>query len=105
MGWSSGTAPHLVERTKVKDAQHIDKWPLGLDASITPTPADASNVVQPLKSYVKSVGNAADLRNIGSEFLSEEGTPEGAGASVDLHRKRLEARARALELEMSSEED
>lgn len=40
LGWSSGTAPHLVEREKQPDGSHVVKaWPLGLDASYTPTPA------------------------------------------------------------------
>lgn len=48
LGWSSGTAPHLVEREPVsrKDgtlAQHITRWPLGLDASLTPKPAELRN--------------------------------------------------------------
>lgn len=45
MGWSSGTAPHLVERKKVGDSHEILKWPLGLDATITPTPAEPNNKV------------------------------------------------------------
>lgn len=51
MGWSSGTAPHLVERQPQGKATHITAWPLGLDASITPTPAEPRNAVMPLKSY------------------------------------------------------
>lgn len=39
MGWSTGTAVHLVARTAVGKSKHIDKWPLGLDFTITPTPA------------------------------------------------------------------
>lgn len=50
LGWSSGTAAHLVERTPVKGANHVDLWPLGLDASITPTPAEPRTQVIPLKS-------------------------------------------------------
>lgn len=56
-GWSSGTAAHLVDReTQPNGANWIRKWPLGLDASLTPTPAepDTSGVI-PLKSL--SVGN------------------------------------------------
>jgi HK97 family phage major capsid protein len=50
MGWSSGTAAHLVERKPVKGANHVACWPLGLDASITPTPAEPRTQVIPLKS-------------------------------------------------------
>jgi HK97 family phage major capsid protein len=50
LGWSSGTAPHLVDRKTVGNATEILKWPLGLDASLTPTPAEPRNKVTPLKS-------------------------------------------------------
>jgi len=52
MAWSSGTAPHLVERERVGKATRITRWPLGLDASITPTPAEPRNAVMPLKSLI-----------------------------------------------------
>ena len=50
LGWSSGTAPHLVDRKQVGNAWEITRWPLGLDASLTPTPAEPRNMVIPLKS-------------------------------------------------------
>jgi HK97 family phage major capsid protein len=50
LGWSSGTAPHLVDRVQVGNAQKITRWHLGLDASLTPTPAEPRNTVVPLKS-------------------------------------------------------
>ena len=53
MGLSSGTAPHLVEREPMGKAQHITRWPLGLDASITPIPAEPRTTVMPLKSYLE----------------------------------------------------
>ena len=53
LGWSSGTASHLVEfETKASGARWIKSWPLGLDASLTPTPAEPKNAVIPLKSIV-----------------------------------------------------
>ena len=51
LGWSSGTAPHLVIREKVGKSWHIKRWPLGLDASITPTPAEITNEVVSVKTY------------------------------------------------------
>ena len=53
MGWSSGTAPNLVSVDRSGKANHITQWPLGLDASLTPTPAEPSNVAMPLKTYAK----------------------------------------------------
>jgi HK97 family phage major capsid protein len=39
LGWSSGTLPNLVERQQVGKAYWVKSWPLGKDASLTPTPA------------------------------------------------------------------
>lgn len=49
VGWSSGTASHLVEVEETGKTCHIKRWPLGLDASLTPTPADPRQIV-PIKS-------------------------------------------------------
>jgi len=65
LGWSSGTAPHLVER----EGKHIARWPLGLDASLTPTPADPGNRAMPLKTWAESARNLKTLL---------EATPDGA---------------------------
>ncbi len=51
LGWSSGTASHLVERVPMKKATWIAKWPLGLDATLTPMPAEPRNEAIPLKSW------------------------------------------------------
>lgn len=62
LGWSSGTATHLVKRTLVSGkAYHIDSWPLGLDASMTPTPAAGpkETAVVPLKSYRQRAGGVS----------------------------------------------
>lgn len=50
LGWSSGTAGHLVERESMGKAYWIKTWLLGLDASLTPTPAEPRTSVVPLKS-------------------------------------------------------
>lgn len=52
LGWSSGTAEHLIESEKVGKAYWLKTWPLGLDASITPSPAEPRNAVLPLKSLL-----------------------------------------------------
>jgi len=54
MGLSSGTLPHLVERERVGGANRIKSWPLGKDASITPTPAEPRLLVMSLKSLAAS---------------------------------------------------
>ena len=50
LGWSSGTAAHLVERESKGKSTWIKKWPLGLDASLTPTPCEPRTLAEPLKS-------------------------------------------------------
>lgn len=51
LGLSSGTAAHLVVRERVTNkAAWIKQWPLGLDGSFTPTPAEPRTFAVPLKS-------------------------------------------------------
>lgn len=52
LGWSSGTASHLVERELVGKATWLKHWPLGADASLTHMPAEPRNKVIPLKSLL-----------------------------------------------------
>src|SRR3990170_2309725 len=70
MGWSSGTASHLVETEEIGKAIWLKSWPLGLDASLTPTPAEPRNMVIPLKSY---------LGVLQQQTNDAEGNAEGAG--------------------------
>jgi len=81
MGWSSGTAPNLVEIEQMANgSQWIKTWPLGLDASITPIPAEPRAVVMPLKSYLKFL-----------ETESAEG-PQREGVTRELERERERTR-------------
>ena len=66
LGWSSGTASHLVEYEEMGAARWIKRWPLGLDASLTPTPAEWRNTAIPLKSWTPT-------------NLDPEAAPEGGG--------------------------
>lgn len=50
LGLSSGTAGHLIIREPRGKGTYIRRWPLGLDASLTLTPADPFTTVMPLKS-------------------------------------------------------
>jgi hypothetical protein len=53
LGWSSGTAAHLVERVEQPNGSHwIKSWPLGLDASLTPTPCEPRTLAVSLKSLI-----------------------------------------------------
>lgn len=70
LGWSSGTAPHLVERKEVDGANQVMKWPLGLDATLSPIPAEPRIAAVAIKSLAipdfetmlgaKSVGMSAN---------------------------------------------
>ena len=70
LGWSSGTASHLVERKAQGNAQEITRWPLGLDASLTPTPAEPRNSATPIKSL--SIPSMLDLPETEQENRSAE---------------------------------
>ena len=57
LGWSTGAAGHLVKRTPMPNgANHVDQWIIA-EASLTPTPAEYRNVVQPIKSLALPVAN------------------------------------------------
>lgn len=86
LGWSSGTASHLVIREqKSNGANEIKKWPLGLDASLTPTPAEPRNDAVALKSvfslaeYVKTKGEQKPMnqetKGLFADCLAENMSP------------------------------
>jgi phage head maturation protease len=53
MGLSSGTASHLIRREKQANGSNkVLSWPLGLDASLTPTPAEPRTQAVALKSLL-----------------------------------------------------
>jgi 2'-5' RNA ligase len=71
LGWSSGTAPHLVSTKSVGKATEILSWQLGLDASLTPRPAEYRNrAVVPLKSIKSLLGQGDDSFSIKGIFES-----------------------------------
>jgi hypothetical protein len=61
MGWSSGTAGHLIERESYGKATWIKSWPLGLDDTLTPVPAEPRNTAMPLKSWQPEEWEDSDL--------------------------------------------
>lgn len=80
LGWSSGTAAYLVQRKPAGKAQHITRWPLGLDASLTPIPAEPKNIVVPFKSLFTP------------EVATEAAAPEDDGkSSAEAAEEALEA--------------
>ena len=80
MGWSTGTATHLVSREKIGQGWHIKKWPLGLDCTITPTPAGAMQGVN------------VSIKSIQTEILEiEEDSPESGNAGADQNKNTSQA--------------
>jgi hypothetical protein len=60
LGLSSGTASHLIRRQKLDNGTHkVLRWPLGLDASLTPTPADPRTTAGAIKSLADHVKGLA----------------------------------------------
>lgn len=75
LGWSSGTATHLTQYEPMENGgKHWKRWPLGLDASMTPIPADPDNGVFVVKNY--SQGNITmeneETEDIGTEVPNSE---------------------------------
>lgn len=70
LGWSSGSAPHLVERKRHGNGAHeVTSWPI-VEASLTPTPAEPRNGAVSLKSYATARAESAS-KNLFTEALSE----------------------------------
>jgi hypothetical protein len=88
LGWSSGTAPHLVERKSLEDGRHIvTKWPLGLDASYTPTPAGGLEMTT---AALKALAEAIDASPQANDPDPTETAPASAvKAAADGERERL----------------
>jgi hypothetical protein len=71
MGWSSGTAAHLVDREKKGNANFIKTWYLGLDASTTPRPCEPRTSVQSLKSYLDETEEPQTIKGLLNNKLNE----------------------------------
>lgn len=71
LGWSSGSAPHLVEREAVGKAFFIKSWPI-VEASLTPRPCEPRNRAMPLKSYAED----PEHKDFDEFFEGEESTPQ-----------------------------
>jgi hypothetical protein len=111
LGLSSGTAPHLIERKAEGDAAHITRWPLGLDASYTPTPANWQSQIMPLKTWIKTAatgsliadmeGTTADSANEAEASRPE--TDNQAVAEDAAEREQAAALARSIEITINLE--
>jgi phage head maturation protease len=69
LGWSSGSAPHLVERKKSADGfTEIVTWPI-VEASLTHTPANPFSQAVPLKSFFAETEEKPDLKTVDGDAL------------------------------------
>jgi HK97 family phage major capsid protein len=90
LGWSSGSASHLIEKEAVGKSNKITKWVL-VEASLTPTPAEYRNTVVSLKSLMSVDKQADELKQ----------RPEDAkDASVNAEVKQAE---KQTEIKMTDE--
>lgn len=98
LGWSSGTAPHLVDRERTAQGSHVIKhWPLGLDASYTPTPAGGFGV-EARAGAMKSLFDEAGLDLL--QAMYEESEIKSAPADSErVRRLMIEIEIELLELE------
>ena len=99
LGWSSGTLSYLVEREpKGGNIYWIKSWPLGKDASLTPTPAAGPilTAVQPLKSWAEATRTLQALTpQTAGDAATRNATENGGKATDTRAAKRL-----LLELEL-----
>lgn len=85
LGWSSGTLPNLVEKEAAGKAIHIKAWPLGKDASMTPTPAAGliATQVTTLKTWAawQDGQSAEPAQAVNISAASAEAAPAGASTA------------------------
>ncbi len=94
LGWSSGTATHLCVREEIKEgdevvAHKIIKWPLGLDASLTPTPAEPRTAAVAIKE-LEELPTIEEL--LGEPIPSEE---KATGKKKTPHKRIANSMANA----------
>lgn len=79
LGWSSGTLPNLVEREQVGKAYWIKSWPLGKDASLTPTPA--AGLVATSVMTIKSWADATEGLQV--DWTKDVGDTSGTNTKAE----------------------
>ena len=108
LGWSSGTLPNLVEREDEGKAARITHWPLGKDASLTPTPAAGlvATQVLPLKAWLaQQEPETADETEVITETADADLEPEaGEQPAVLMEAKAVEVDDTAV-IEQSAQDD
>src|SRR5262249_60462132 len=104
LGWSSGAAAHLVERTPKGKSFHLDAWRIA-EASLTPVPVEPRTMAVPLKSLAADHLDLEDLlKSLEDERIEHvDDQPDLEGWSklneivAPAHRKGLKAFSDAVE--------
>jgi hypothetical protein len=99
LGWSSGTAPHIVDRKALGDGRHeITQWTLGLDASYTPMPAGGFVVNA---GAMKSLLDEAGIDLLNALYIDDNDQEAGSRKSTKADGRQVDdERARVLLLEL-----
>ncbi|MFA5150259.1 MAG: phage major capsid protein [Candidatus Omnitrophota bacterium] len=92
LGWSSGTAPNLItEKAHKNGSNEITRWKLGLDASLTPTPAEPMNRVIPLKSISDNFAELVDESETAQTVTISEPAPTKSIKELDMTPEEIQA--------------
>ncbi len=99
LGWSSGTLPNLVERVDEGKAARITHWPLGKDASLTPTPAAGPRITQvlPLKAWLAQNAEPVEQQDAETEVNTDAADADLEPEAGDTPAVLMEAEAKTVD--------
>ncbi len=104
LGWSSGAAGHLVERTSLGKAWWVKAWPIA-EASLTPEPAEPRNTVIPLKSLFSNQQGRATAGRGGPEAVGNTAASEAATQiNLDIREITMKNEPNLKTVQMTAEE-
>lgn len=98
LGWSTGSAPHLVERVPVKKAFELKSWPI-IEVSLTHMPVEPRTAATPLKSIdhielkslleVDEPEPSPDFSKFSTKALDEALTAVNDGSNLEDHSSKV----------------
>lgn len=98
LGYSSGSAAHLVEREKKSNSYFIKSWPIA-EISLTPTPAESRNkVIKSMKDYYNEQGVWVPKKPSEKDGMSEAPQAEENESTEEMVEGLLELGATPDEL-------
>lgn len=96
LGFSTGSAPHLIRREAVKGASHLKAWPI-VELSLTPTPAEPRTLAVPVKSI--ELEGPIDLESPVTDAHSIDAQHNGPHGSIDAPHNRAHGASIDIESE------